>query len=374
MGEPGDGVRLPAAGRMLDEISLPRAVLVRIGQEPPHHVELVVARPDLLLPLLARLLILGLDDLCVVLQDVGQPVAGDDARPEVLSFEAVRIRRVPGTIVPALVEWQEPRGFALEVRAEPHLVLIHGEMRHTAAELEELFARVAIALVLFHSVLDRLFGEAVLQLERGDRQAVDEQAEVERPLGLVAAVAELARDREAVLRIAFSSSGVAGRRRTVEEFDVMRPVLDPIAEHVDDTTLADLALEASQKLPAPWAIIFEAQALKHLWLRLDEERQELCQIDRVLAVIVVGRAADPSGPTRRGGSLAFQICRRQRDIAGTAGQGGADKPFEASFAGVGGHVTHRLSSNGNLLQLPRLHLVDGSADSVDLLLDERPSG
>ena len=226
----------------------PRAVLVRIGQEPPHHVELVIARPDLLLPLLARLLILGLNDLRVVLQDVGQPVAGDDARPEVFGFEAVRIRRVPGTIVPALVEWQEPRGFALEVRAEPHLVLIHGEMRHTAAELEELFARVAIALVLFHSVFDRLFGEAVLQLERGDRQAVDEQADVKRPLGLVAAVAELARDREAVLRIAFSSSGVAGRRRTVEEFDVMRPVLDPIAEHVDDTTLADLALQPSQEL------------------------------------------------------------------------------------------------------------------------------
>ena len=260
------------------------------------------------------------------------------------------------------------------MRAEPHLVLIHGEVRHTAAELEELFARVAVAFVLFDGVFDRLLGEAVLQLERGDRQAVDEQAEVERPLSLVAAVTELARDREAVPRVAFSGRGVAGRRCAVEEFDVMRPVLDPIAEHVDDTTLADLALEAGQKLPAPWTIIFEAQALKHLWLRLDEERQELSQIDRVLAIVVVGRAADPSGPTSGVGGFAFQTCRRQRDIAGTAGQGGADKPFEASFAGVGGHVTPRLSSNGYLLQLPRLHLVDGSADSVDLLLDERPSG
>ena len=104
VGEPGDGVGLPAAGRMLDEISLPGAVPARIGQEPPHHVELVVARPDLLLPLLARLLILGLNDLRIVLQDVGQSVAGEQARPEIVGLEAVRIRRVAGAVVPTLVE------------------------------------------------------------------------------------------------------------------------------------------------------------------------------------------------------------------------------------------------------------------------------
>ena len=140
-------------------------------------------------------------------------------------------------------------------------------MRHRAAELEELFARVAVAFVLFHSVFDRLLGQAVLQLERGDRKAVDEQAEVERPLSLVAAVTELARDREAVLRIAFSSSGVAGRRCAVEEFDVMRPVLDPIAEHVDDTTLADLALQPSQELAARRTPFVQRQRLGDLRLR-----------------------------------------------------------------------------------------------------------
>ena len=67
----GDGVRLPAAGRMLDEIPLSGTVLARVGQQSAHHVELVVARPDLHLPLLARLRVRGLDDLRVVLQDVG---------------------------------------------------------------------------------------------------------------------------------------------------------------------------------------------------------------------------------------------------------------------------------------------------------------
>ena len=200
---------------------LPGAVPARIGQEPPHYVELVVARPDLLLPLLARLLILGLNDLCIVLQDVGQSVAGEEAHPEVVGLEAVRIRRVAGAVVPALVEGQEPRALALEVRAKPHLVVIHGEVRHRAAELEQLLAGVAVALVLLHGVLDRLLGETVLQLECGDRQAVDEQADVKRPMGLVAAVAELARDREAVLGVAFSGEGVAGRRCAIEKFDVM---------------------------------------------------------------------------------------------------------------------------------------------------------
>ena len=75
------------------------------------------------------------------------------------------------------------------MRAEPHLVIVHGEVDHAAPELEEQLARVAVALVLLDRILDGLLGEAVLELERGDRQAVDEEAEIERELRLVAAVA-----------------------------------------------------------------------------------------------------------------------------------------------------------------------------------------
>ena len=259
VGEPGDGVRLPAACRMLNEIPFPGTVPAYVSQEPAHHVELVVARPDLHLPLLACLLIPGLDDLRVVLQDVGQPVAGEQARPEVVGLEAIRVGRVPGAVVPALVEGQEPRGLSLEVRAEPHFVVVHREVRHRAAELEELLAGGAVTLVLLHRVLDRLLGEAVLQLEGEYRQTVDEETKVESTLGLVTAVAELACDGEAVLRVAFSGGGVAGRRCTVEEFDVMWPVLDPLAEHVNHAAFADLALEAGQKLAPGRAILTQVQ-------------------------------------------------------------------------------------------------------------------
>ena len=90
---------------------------------------------------------------------------------------------------------------------------------HAAAELEQQLARVAVALVLLDRVLDRLLGEAVLQLEGGDRQAVDEQAQVERAARLVPAVAQLARDAEAVRRVALLGLGVAGRRRAVEQVE-----------------------------------------------------------------------------------------------------------------------------------------------------------
>ena len=56
--EPGDGVRLAAARRVLDQVALARAVRGRVGQELPHHVELVVAREDLLALLPAGLLVL----------------------------------------------------------------------------------------------------------------------------------------------------------------------------------------------------------------------------------------------------------------------------------------------------------------------------
>ena len=89
----------------------------------------MVARPDLRRLLLAGLLVLRLDDLRVVLEDVGQAVAGEDALPEVVGLESVRVGRVARAVVPALVERQEPGALALQVGAEAHLVVVHGEMR-----------------------------------------------------------------------------------------------------------------------------------------------------------------------------------------------------------------------------------------------------
>ena len=57
---------------MLDQVALACAVRDHIGQELPHHVKLMVAREDLLALLLAGLRIHFLDDLRVILKDIGQ--------------------------------------------------------------------------------------------------------------------------------------------------------------------------------------------------------------------------------------------------------------------------------------------------------------
>ena len=120
------------------------------------------------------------------------------------------IGRVSCAVVPALVERQEPGAFALQLGTEAHLVVVHRKVRHAAAELEEQLARIAVALVLLDRILDSLLGEAVLELEGRDRQAVDEEAEIEGKLGLVTAVSELAGDAEAVLRVALLCLGLPG--------------------------------------------------------------------------------------------------------------------------------------------------------------------
>ena len=250
VGQPGDGVALAAAGRVLDQVALARAAAPRVDQKAANHVELVVARPHLAPAPPARLLVLPLHHLGVVLEDVGQALRGQHLAPQVVGLDAAGVGRVAGAVVPAPVEGQEPRGLAPEVGAEADLALVHGEVGDAAAQLEQLLPRVAVALVLLDGVVDRLLGEAVLQLEGEDRQAVDEQPDVERPLGLVAAVAQLAGDGEAVLPEALLRLRVVGRRSAVEQVEVVGPVPDAVAQHVDGPPLADLPLEPGQKPPS----------------------------------------------------------------------------------------------------------------------------
>ena len=197
-------------------------------------------------------------------------------------------------VVPAAVERQEPRFLPLEVRAEAHFVLVDGEMGHATAQLEQLLAGVAVPAVLPDGVLGGLLRETVLQLEREDRQAVDEQRDVQRLLGPVAAVPELPGDGEPVLAITLPRPCVARRRRPVEQVQVMRAMPDPVAEHVDGAALRDLALEPRKELAPHWSVRVQRQNLGGLRLRGTQERRELRPIDAILAVIVVMAAGTPA--------------------------------------------------------------------------------
>ena len=226
-----------------------------------------------------------------------------------------RVGRIARPVVPALVERQEPRRLALQLRAESHLAVVHGEMDHAAAELEQQLARVAVLLVLLDGVLDRLLGQAVFQLERGDGQAVDEQARVEGKLRLVAAVAELAGDAETVLGEPLGRLGVAGRGRAVEQVDMVRAVLDAVPQHVDDAPLGDLALEPGQELLPRRAGVRQVEMVDQVGLRGGQKRGELRQVDGEFAVVLLGVALNPAG----------------------GGHVGDDQALQALFAGVGLH-------------------------------------
>ena len=157
------------------------------------------------------------------------------------------------------------------MRTEPHLVVVDGEVRQAASKLEQLLAWITVALVLLDSVFHRLLGQAVLELERGDRQPVDEQTKVQRKLGLVAAVAELARDREAVLLVAGLGRLVPRRRRAEKQVDLARSVPDAIAQHVDRAAPADLSLYAGQELSPRRAVAVQAERPGRVGLSLAQK-------------------------------------------------------------------------------------------------------
>ena len=257
--QPRDGVALAAARRVLDQVAPADTVRRGVGQQPAHHVELVVAGPDLRPPLPAGLLVPRLHDLRVVLQNVRQTLAGQHLAPQVVALDAARVGRVARAVVPAPVERQEPGRLPLQMRAETYGAFVHREVGHAAAELEQLLPRIAVLAVLLDRIIDGLLREVVLQFEGEHRQAVDEQPDVERPLRLVAAVAELPDDGEAVLLEALPRPQVSGRRRAVEQVQVVRAVPNAVAQHVDGAALGDLALQPRQELPPRRTVLVQRQ-------------------------------------------------------------------------------------------------------------------
>jgi hypothetical protein len=165
-----------ASHAMEFDLPLPAECWISVGEQLSNDVELVVTGEDLHRSLLARPFVLPLDHLCVVLKDVGQTLRRQDPLPQVVRLQTIRIRRVASSVIPALVEGQEPRRIALELGAHAYLVVVYREVNHTAPKLEESLASITVPFVLLHRVGDRLLRQAVLQLERDDRQTIDEEA------------------------------------------------------------------------------------------------------------------------------------------------------------------------------------------------------
>ena len=146
---------------------------------------------------------------------------------------------------------------------------------HQRPTAEGHVGRVAIGSVLVLGVLDGLARERVLQLGRRNRDAVDEQAQVE-GLGGSRVVWELARDREAVGEVSLGQLGRQAVGRLEEgQADLDAVVIDAVAQDIDRAALVDLLRESIGKLlvcsalprrgrrrvaPMPWGCVSAMKA------------------------------------------------------------------------------------------------------------------
>ena len=83
----------PDPAECLDEVALAEALLLHIGEQQAHHLELLITREIKRLLGLACLVLFH-RELGVVLDDVAEAVAGEDFLPEIGALVAVRIDRV----------------------------------------------------------------------------------------------------------------------------------------------------------------------------------------------------------------------------------------------------------------------------------------
>ena len=194
---------------MLNQIPLAYAALPHIGQGKAHYAQLVVTREHLVALYLARLGVFDLHNLRVVFQNVGQPGRGQQFAPQVVGLQTQRVGRVTRAIVVTLVQRQKPRCLASQLRAHTHLAVVHRKVHHAATKLKQLFALIAVALVLLHCVVYRLLGEAVFQLKGGNGQAVDEQAQVQRAARFIQTVGKLPCNDKSVLLVQRQRLGIA---------------------------------------------------------------------------------------------------------------------------------------------------------------------
>ena len=146
------------------------------------------------------MIVLRLDLVDELADQVEDAVPGPDPLPQVIGREAWagrRYRRISRTAEAPLVEGQKPSRESGEQGRHEDQFRVHGEVGEAAPVGKERLPRIAVVLILPDRILDVLPVERVLELGREDRDAVQEEREVETLLTLLAE-AELAHDGEEV--------------------------------------------------------------------------------------------------------------------------------------------------------------------------------
>ncbi len=240
VGDPGNGVGLARARRVLRQEVRAGARHPGRRQQSPYAIPLVIAREDhrLLDPHLTGvgvLLLLGLQ-MQEPPHQVQQVAALPDFLPQVTGTVPGLHRRVAGAAVMSTIEGQKAGGGPIQAGGHPDLVRIQGEVNQGAGlEAEQGCMGVAVLPVLLLGGGRLLAGHRVLQLAGGDGQAVDEQRQVQLVVGL-GVVAQLAHHAQAVLVVQVPDRRiqvVAGFE--VRQQDLLAMELEAPAQHRQHT-------------------------------------------------------------------------------------------------------------------------------------------
>ena len=171
---------------MLDQVIVAHTLSARGVHQHAHGLQLVVTRKDhrfrcdLATLVIALLVNLQMDEPG---QQIEQAVAGEHLVPQIRrAVGATRgVRGISRAPVVALVKRQKMSCVAGEPRGHQHAFGIHCEMDQGATlEFKDRLTRIAILFVLSPCIVDGLTRERVFKFERGNRNAIHAQGDIER--------------------------------------------------------------------------------------------------------------------------------------------------------------------------------------------------
>lgn len=305
---------------MLNQIVPPGTVGRDVGQQLPHHVQLMVPGKDQRLlsdglhgavwELLFLLFHLQMEEL---LQDVHHAVLLKDLFPEVGRGVAVRVRGIalaavlPGP-VGALVEGQEPGILPGQLGGHPDLGVIHAEKAQDAlVELKAEFPWVTVIHPLPLGVLHGLPRVLVFQLKGENRDAVDGQHHVHGFLR-VGGVVPLAVALDLVPGIPLSGGLVeAGLGHEVADVEGDAPVLEPVAEDGEEPVHFTGGVKGDAELPHGVDLVLLLEAGPLLGLGGLDKADQGADVEAQIGIICIcplGVAA--SGREKGGFDVGFK--------------------------------------------------------------------
>ena len=119
---------------MLNQIGLTNPVLFCMGDQLPHHIQLVITRKK------QRSLTQHIFATAIqphkMLDDIGHALLAEHLLPQIGTFMAVRIGWIPCTKIIALVEGQEKRTPARQPGSHINLICIHCHMHQATPEMQ----------------------------------------------------------------------------------------------------------------------------------------------------------------------------------------------------------------------------------------------